>query len=255
METGADLLREENLSVAQGQTSPSSGEGIDVSIVVPVLNEAERIVRCLQPLQEFRHSGGVELIVVDGGSDDDSTMLAAPLCDQVIAAPRGRALQMNAGVRTSHGRLILFLHSDTQLPDDHKWLEPLKTVARSGGWGFFAVRLDGNEIWTKVISQFINWRSRSTGIATGDQCLFVERRTFDKAGGFPAIALMEDIALSKALKRCQQKPFNPQMTVITSSRRWRRHGVVKTVLLMWWLRFLYAVGVAPERLYDIYYKN
>ena len=242
------------LSVAQGRTDSDCPIGVPwVSIIIPVLNEAGSVVDCLLPLQSFRHNGDLELIVVDGGSDDDTEVLAAPLCDRLVVATRGRAAQMNAGADASRGRVLVFLHVDTELPDGDGWLQGLSVIVKQGGWGFFSIKLSGDEMWARVISLFINWRSRLTGIATGDQCIFVERRRFFDLGGYPPIPLMEDIALSRLFKRGGQAPFNPGLKVITSSRRWRRNGVVKTVLLMWLLRSLYALGVSPCRLHRLYY--
>jgi len=241
-------------SVAQGRIGSDRPIGVPrVSIIIPVLNEAGGVVDCLLPLQRFRHNGDVELIVVDGGSDDDSEVLAAPLCDRLVVAARGRAAQMNAGADASRGRLLLFLHVDTELPDGDGWLQRVSVIVKQGGWGFFSVNLSGDEIWARVISLFINWRSRLTDIATGDQCIFVERQRFFQLGGYPPIPLMEDIALSKLLKRAGLAPFNPGLKVTTSTRRWRRNGVVKTVLLMWLLRSLYALGASPRRLHRLYY--
>lgn len=239
-------------SVAQAPNTSAGGDCM-VSIIIPVLNEAEQIVDCLQPLQRFRYSGKAELIVVDGGSEDDTEVLAEPLCDAVISTVPGRAQQMNVGAGTSRGEWLLFLHADTELPEGGQWLAGFSQPGQSAEWGFFSIRLSGSEWWARVISRGINWRSRLTSIATGDQCIFVSQRLFKSVGGYPNIPLMEDIALSKALKKLKHKPANPGLVVQTSSRRWRYHGVVRTVLFMWLLRFLYASGVSPKLLHRLYY--
>jgi rSAM/selenodomain-associated transferase 2 len=220
-----------------------------LSIVMPVLNEAGEIEVALQALTPYRRRG-VELIVVDGGSSDGTPELARPLADRVLASERGRAVQMNAGVAAAGGDILLFLHADTCLPEDAA-ATVLDGLAYSGCvWGRFDVRIDGGGL-LGLISLLMNWRSRMTGIATGDQAIFVSRSAFDAAGGFPAIALMEDVALSARLKRLG-KPLALQARVTTSPRRWRRHGTLRTVLLMWWLRLEFFLGVDPAKLARAY---
>jgi rSAM/selenodomain-associated transferase 2 len=212
-----------------------------LSIVMPVLDEAAGIEATLQALTPFRRRG-VEVVVVDGGSRDGTPDLA----DRVIAAPRGRAMQMNAGATTARGDVLLFLHADTRLPEDADRLV-LNGLSESGRvWGRFNVRIDGNGLFG-LISLMMNWRSRMTGITTGDQAMFVTRAAFEKVGGFPAIALMEDVALSAHLKRSGQ-PLALRARVTTSPRRWRKHGTLRTVLLMWRLRLSYYFGADPARL-------
>jgi len=216
-----------------------------VSIVMPVLDEAARIERTLAPLQAWRRAG-TELVVVDGGSADRTRELAAPLCDRLITAPRGRALQMNAGAAASRGHLLLFLHADTSLPAGARAL--LEDCARgSETWGRFDVRLDGRHRLLPVIAALMNWRSRITAVATGDQAIFVTRALFERCGGFPPLPLMEDIALSKRLRRVR-RPRCPRVRATTSGRRWEQGGVLRTVLLMWGLRFAYFLGVDAQRL-------
>jgi rSAM/selenodomain-associated transferase 2 len=216
-----------------------------LSVVMPVLNEAEAIEEALAALAPLR-GRGVEVVVVDGGSRDATVALARPLADVVISAPRGRGAQMNAGAAASHGDALLFLHVDTRLPGDADALIR-DGLARSGRisspfWGRFDVRIAGAHPLFPIIAAMMNLRSRLTGIATGDQAIFMSRAAFGP--GFPDIALMEDIAMTKRLKR-----FGPALCipspVVTSGRRWEKHGVMKTILLMWWLRLAYFLGANP----------
>jgi len=219
------------------------------SIIIPVLNEAAIIRQTLQRLQASRHRN-VEVIVVDGGSCDGTLELVKPLADQVISASKGRARQMNLGAQRAAGEYLLFLHADTRLPDH--WLSILADVAeRSAAWGRFDVRLSGRHPLLRVIETLMNWRSRASGIATGDQAIFVRRELFERIGGFPDNALMEDIVLSRRLKSCAA-PLCLRDQVVTSSRRWEENGIFKTVLLMWWLRLRFFFGADPDRLARIY---
>jgi len=212
---------------------------------MPVLDEAVGIARTLAPLQAWRRVGA-ELVIVDGGSADRTRELAAPLCDRLITAPRGRAAQMNAGAAASRGRLLLFLHADTSLPPEARAL--LEACARGAEtWGRFDVRLDGAHPFLPVIAALMNWRSRVTAVATGDQAIFVTRTLFEREGGFPPLQLMEDIALSKRLRRVR-RPHCLRLRVTTSGRRWEQGGVLRTILLMWVLRLAYFVGVDADRL-------
>jgi len=220
-----------------------------LSIVMPVLNEAATIKAALRTLVPYR-ARGVELIVVDGGSSDGSAEFARPLADKVLAAPPGRAHQMNAGAAAARGDVLLFLHADTRLPDNADALV-LDRLARTGrGWGRFDVRFDnGSLLW--IVAAMMNLRSRLTGIATGDQAMFVTRAALARVGGFSPIPLMEDIALSARLKRVS-RPLCLGARVTTSGRRWQRHGLVLTVLLMWRLRLAYFLGTDPARLARAY---
>ncbi len=221
-----------------------------LSIVIPVLNEAALIEAALQQLQALR-AAGIELIVVDGGSDDGSQFLAAPLADQCLQASGGRAGQMNAGAVAARGRYLLFLHIDTALL---LTAEQLRCFFSSGtiNWGFFPVRLSGSHCLLRVIAWAMSRRSALTAIATGDQCLFVDRHLFDLVGRFPEIPLMEDVALCKQLRK-QARPTIFPAYVTTSSRRWERRGIIKTVCLMWRLRLAYFLGAKPEALVKDYY--
>ncbi len=219
-----------------------------LSIVVPVLNEAAEIEAALHALAPFR-ARGCEVVVVDGGSADNTSALAAPLADRVTTASRGRASQMNAGAAAAKGDVLLFLHVDTRLPDNADILVR-ETLARSRRvWGRFDVRFTGGAL--SLIAWTMNLRSRLTGIATGDQAMFVKRDAFARPGGFPAIALMEDIALSAQLKRFS-RPICLAARVTTSPRRWQKHGTFRTVLLMWRLRLAYLFGARPDALARAY---
>lgn len=217
-----------------------------LSIIIPCLNEAQGIARTLAALEPVRRRGA-EVIVVDGASEDGTAERAAPLSDTVITAPRGRASQMNAGAARARGEILLFLHADTLLPEaaDALVIDGLKRARRS--WGRFDVRIDGRHFLLRAVERLMNLRSRITGIATGDQGIFVTRTLFTAAGGFPDIPLMEDVELTKRLKR-----FGPPLClnhrIVTSGRRWEQRGVLRTILLMWRLRLAYWLGVDPHRL-------
>jgi rSAM/selenodomain-associated transferase 2 len=188
----------------------------------------------------------VEIVIADGGSRDATRSLAAPLADRVIEVPRGRASQMNAGARAATGDALLFLHADTLLPPQAH-AAVLGALASGRDWGRFDVSIAGADPLFPVVAMFMNARSRWSGIATGDQAIFATRAAFDAVGGFPDIPLMEDVALSKALRR-RCAPACLASHVVTSGRRWERHGTLRTVLLMWRLRLAYALGADPHRL-------
>lgn len=217
-----------------------------LSIIMPVLDEGEGIAAALDALADLR-ALGTEVIVVDGGSRDATVQRARMRADRVISASRGRALQMNAGAEKSSGDVLLFLHADTRLPADAEHIV-LNGLQRSGrAWGRFDVEIGGRNPLLAIIARLMNIRSRLTGIATGDQAIFVRREAFRAAGGFAAIPLMEDIALSKRLKRVS-RPLCLRECVVTSGRRWESHGVLNTVLLMWRLRLAYFFGADPQAL-------
>jgi rSAM/selenodomain-associated transferase 2 len=221
-----------------------------LSIVMPVLNEAAHVEAALHTLAPLRNRGA-EVIVVDGGSHDGSAELAHPLSDQVLTAPRGRAVQMNAGAAIARGEVLLFLHADTRLPDDADCLV-LDGLAQSGRvWGRFDICFGDDDRLLRLVAATMNVRSRLTGICTGDQAIFVTRAAFEAIGGFPAIALMEDVALSARLKRVS-RPLCLRARVTTSGRRWRAHGVLRIILLMWRLRLAYFFGADPANLAEQY---
>ena len=216
-----------------------------LSIVMPVLNEADRIGGALAALAPLR-AGGVEVIVADGGSSDATVQIAQHSADRIVTAARGRARQMNAGAAVARGDVLLFLHADTTLPPDADRLV-LDAVAGSNRvWGRFDVAIDGPAS-LGVVAMMMNIRSRLTGIATGDQAMFVKRDVYAAAGGVPEIELMEDIALSRRLKTFGP-PLCLQQRVVTSGRRWQQRGILRTILLMWRLRLAYFFGAQPAAL-------
>jgi rSAM/selenodomain-associated transferase 2 len=216
-----------------------------LSIVIPVLDEAAGIGDALRRLQPLRQRGA-EVVVVDGGSRDATVDVARPLADRVTSAGRGRAVQMNAGAAAARGEVLLFLHADTGLPDEAD--RHVAAAVQDGAlWGRFDVVIDGTHPMLKVVAWSMNRRSRWSGIATGDQAMFVRRDVFSAMGGFPDIALMEDIALSRALRR-RGRPACLRQRVHTSGRRWQQRGVFRTILLMWRLRLAYFLGADPADL-------
>jgi rSAM/selenodomain-associated transferase 2 len=216
-----------------------------LSIIVPALDEAAIIAGALQALAPFRQRGA-EVIVVDGGSQDGTAELARPHADRVVGAKRGRGAQMNAGAHVARGEALLFLHADTKLPPDADRLVS-GALAGANGWGRFDVHIEGRSPLLALVAVLMNWRSRLTGIATGDQAMFASRKIFGEAGGFPEIPLMEDIALSRRLKRIA-RPICLAARVTTSGRRWERHGVLRTMLMMWRLRLAFFLGADPAAL-------
>ena len=223
---------------------------MSLSVVIPVLNEEAEIADVLNALAPLR-ARGAETIVVDGGSCDRTVVLAAPLADRVLTAPRGRAVQMNAGAAAAAGDVLLFLHADTRLPPEADRLV-LDGLARSGRqWGRFDVRISGRHPLLRVVAALMNIRSRVTGIATGDQAIFARRDLFERIGGFPDIPLMEDVALSARLKRAGE-PLCLTRRAVTSGRRWEQHGVMRTIVLMWRIRIAYSLGASPARLARLY---
>ncbi|MDX1588888.1 MAG: TIGR04283 family arsenosugar biosynthesis glycosyltransferase [Oleiphilaceae bacterium] len=216
-----------------------------ISVIVPLLNEADGIATTLGPLQAWRIAGH-EVILADGGSRDASREAARGLYDRWLDAPRGRARQMNAGAALARGDVLLFLHADTVLPADA--LAQLQAFAASDSlWGRFNVRLSGGGALFRLIGFLINWRSRLTGIATGDQGIFVRADLFHRLGGFADIPLMEDVELCRRL-RALGRPRCIRARALTSSRRWREHGPWRTIFLMWRLRWEYWRGRPPEQL-------
>lgn len=234
----------EDHSVRSSQI-PSETPHTQVSIIIPVVNESDVIIPILQQLQSLR-SLGHELIIVDGGSSDETISLAEPLSNVVIQSDRGRAIQMNAGAGIARGDVFWFLHADTLIGGDS--LDLLCHSLSSGyDWGRFDVHLSGQHWSLRVIERMMNLRSCLTGIATGDQGLFMTRQIFTQVNGFPRIPLMEDIEISRRLKKLS-RPACVQQAIITSSRRWEQNGILRTVFLMWRLRFMYWLGVPAEKL-------
>jgi rSAM/selenodomain-associated transferase 2 len=222
-----------------------------VSVIVPVLNEADTLAESLTRLRTALADDD-ELIVVDGGSVDHSIDIARQLADTVLTSDQGRSFQMNAGAVCARGVWLWFIHADTVLNARHR--EALGSLVSRTLWGRFDVRLSQPRPLFRVIAFMMNWRSRLTGIATGDQALFVRRDVFREQGGFPEQPLMEDIALSRRL-RALARPACLRPPVITSSRRWERHGAWRTIWLMWSLRFRYWRGASPDALHRDYYRG
>ena len=218
-------------------------------IIVPVLNEAAGIAAHLGRLQGLRERGA-HVVVVDGGSSDDTLSVARRHADLALIAPRGRAAQMNAGAAACPAEVLLFLHADTVLPEGAE--EKVLLACRAAdAWGRFDVRIPSPRPLLGWVARLMNWRSRLTGIATGDQTLFVRNELFERVGGFPELPLMEDIAICKQLKRFSH-PHCLRDKVETSARRWERHGVWRTIFLMWRLRAAYYFGADPNRLAILY---
>lgn len=217
-----------------------------LSVIIPVHNDAAALAVALIACRPLR-GRGAEVVVVDGGSTDDTRSIAVGAADRVVTAPRGRAAQQNAGAREARGDVLLFLHSDTELPPDADTLIRDAVVTGGAHWGRFDVRFDTGQPMLRVVAAMMNTRSRLSSIATGDQGIFVRRDAFAAVGGFPSIALMEDIELSKKLRQLSQ-PACLRATVTTSARRWVTNGVWRTIILMWSLRLAHFLGVSPTRL-------
>lgn len=218
------------------------------SIIVPTLNEAEGIGDFLLALQGLREH--CEIIVADAGSTDGTHKISSGFVDQFITVAKGRAKQMNAGVEKASGEIFIFLHADTYLPEQalqYIW----QGIEKGAQWGRFDIQLTGQSGMLKVIAQMMNWRSRMTGIATGDQGIFITRQAFMQIGGYADIALMEDIEASMRLKKISL-PYCIKATVKSSARRWEEFGVWRTIALMWSLRFRYYLGASPEALVQLY---
>ncbi len=222
-----------------------------LSIVIPALNEASGIVAALAPLQTLR-TNGAEVVLVDGGSIDATRELANPLVDRVIDSAPGRAVQMNAGAAAATGEALLFLHADSLLPEgaDRLIFDALNEMGSV--WGRFDVAIIGHHFMYSVIAWFMNHRSRLTGIATGDQGIFMTRVVFEQSGGFPVQPLMEDIELCARLRKIAP-PACLREKIVTSARRWDRNGLWRTILLMWRLRLRYWMGASPTELHRAYY--
>ena len=216
-----------------------------LAVIIPTLDEAGRIRGALEALAPLRAQGH-QVIVVDGGSADATRELAEPLCDRVVSSARGRALQMNCGARHASGDALVFLHVDTLLPPDGDLL--IDKALENRWWGRFDVEIEGRPRLLKVVAWAMSLRSRLSGIATGDQAIFVRREAFP---GFPEIALMEDVAFSATMKRASA-PACLRARAQTSGRRWEGRGVLRTVWLMWRLRLAFALGADPARLAERY---
>lgn len=224
-----------------------------LSIIIPTLDEAARIVGTLESVRDLRRRGH-EVIVADGGSSDATVALTRGLADRIVCSSAGRAEQMNAGARAASGDVFLFLHADSRLPGEADRLVLQGLAASAAAWGRFDVQIRGARPLLRLVGGMMNLRSRLTRICTGDQGIFVRRETFEAIGGYPRQELMEDIAISVRLRRVSA-PLCLRQRCLTSARRWESRGVMRTILLMWWLRLQYAVGVAPARLARAYGKR
>lgn len=223
-----------------------------ISIIIPVLNEADGIEVFLKKLQAFRKSGH-ELVLVDGKSDDNTCTLARPFVDQMISCEKGRAKQLDQGVKMATGQVFLFLHADTLLPENAVQAI-LEALFKGYYWGRFNVRLSGSHFLFRIIERMMNWRSCITGIVTGDQAIFMSKMLYYDIGGMPQIELMEDIELSKRLNKWT-KPVCLKAFVITSSRRWEKNGILSTLFFMWNMRLQYFFGASPKDLCNKYYPQ
>lgn len=223
-----------------------------LSIIIPVLNESRHLLATLKSLTQLTQHDH-EIILVDGGSQDNTLAIARPYADRIITSVKGRAQQMNHGARNARGEILWFLHADSLIPDHADQLIVNIMQQTHSAWGRFNIRLSGSKRVFRIIEQFINRRSRLTGIASGDQGIFVLRREFETIDGYADLPLMEDIELSKRLKKIS-RPACLTQSITTSSRRWESNGVIKTVILMWYLRFAYFIGTPADKLARLY-KN
>jgi rSAM/selenodomain-associated transferase 2 len=221
-----------------------------LSVIVPTLNEAGCILSTLEALQPLR-SRGHEIILVDGGSSDATLDLSQPLVDRAVQSPPGRARQMQAGADLSSGSILWFLHADSNIPSHADTLIMAALQKAHTNWGRFDISFTGSHPLMKCVAWFMNQRTRLTGIATGDQGIFVRRTLFDKVGGLPSIPLMEDISFSRSLKQ-HDRPCRVTQPLGTSPRRWHAQGILRTIVTMWGLRLAYFAGIKPERLVKFY---
>ena len=234
-------------------TPPGSASAFTLSIILPVLNEAAGMAAALAALGPLVDNGA-QIIVVDGGSTDATVAIALTTCSpsiKVVHASKGRAVQMNAGAEHAAGKALLFLHADTLLPDGADVLVQTALASGQHVWGRFDVRIEGQSMWLPVVAALMNLRSKLTGIATGDQAIFMTHAAFTSRRGFAAQLLMEDIDMSQRLLKLSRPACLPQK-VVTSGRRWDTRGVWRTIVLMWRLRFAFWRGIPPEQLAQLY---
>ncbi len=228
---------------------------LKLSIIIPCLNEAQNIATTLHRLQKARNRGH-EIILCDGGSRDNTVKISQPLVDHLLNTAAGRATQMNAGAHIAKGNVLCFLHADTLAPEniDEIILNAFTVSSHRKVWGFFTIKLSSSRWPFRIIEWLINKRSCITKIASGDQGIFIKKSTFQKLSGYTEIPLMEDINISKHLKKLSHPVCIKSSPLITSSRRWEKHGIIRTVLLMWRLRFAYFCGAPADTLSKVY-KN
>lgn len=225
-------------------------DSVHLSIIIPVLNEAEHLHNCLMQLFAASASqADCEVIVCDGGSSDETLAVAAKFPCRLLTSTPGRAVQMNLASRHAHGQWLLFLHADSCLP-----VAFIDEIDKATDWGYFRLRLSGQHFLFPVIGSAINLRSALTRVAGGDQALFFRNTFFHSINGYPQIPLMEDIAICKTARRLA-RPYISKHALLCSSRRWRQNGVVKTILLMWSIRLAYWLGVNPLLLHKFYYPQ
>lgn len=217
-----------------------------LSIIIPALNESRHLLASLQSLSLLKNHPH-EIIIVDGGSDDDTLKIAEPYVDFIFTSEKGRATQMNMGAAHASGDILWFLHADSLIPDNAYKHICTSLQNNQHIWGRFNIKLSGSNPVFRIIEQLINLRSKITKIATGDQGIFVLRSEFEKLNGFAAQPLMEDIQLCKQLKKISA-PACLVNTITTSSRRWESRGIIKTVILMWYLRLAYFLGTPASKL-------
>ena len=224
-----------------------------LSVIIPALNEAGCIRELCAALQPLR-SRGHEVILVDGGSDDQTLALGEPLVDRTLCSARGRALQMQVGAAAANGTILWFLHADTGVPDNPDQLILAALENGRTDWGRFDISLSDRHLVLRSVAYLMNLRSRISGIATGDQGIFVRRSLYVQVGGIPSLPLMEDIALSRVLKK-HGRPACIRQKLLTSARRWQKYGIARTILTMWGLRLAYFIGISPHHLAKYYATN
>jgi rSAM/selenodomain-associated transferase 2 len=224
-----------------------------ISIIIPTLNESAELKTTITHIHKNAHTTDYEIIIADGGSKDDTVSIAKKHYCKIIPSSKGRGLQLNNGAKHAKGDILLFLHADTLLPKDFDQYidEQFKISPSKHAWGRFSVKLTGNHAFFRVIERMITLRSKVTGIATGDQAIFVKKDVFDIINGYENIPLMEDVEICKRLKKISF-PVCLEQKVLTSSRRWEENGIIKTILLMWMLRLSFYIGISPNALVRLY---
>lgn len=237
-----------SISETDASCAADAADPVSVSVIVPTWNEAAVVA---ETLRRARQPGVGEIVLVDGGSDDGTAEVARDLADVVVTSARGRAAQMNVGARHARGEVLLFLHADTHVPPGFALEAAAACSSGAVIGGRFDVELQPSSFLLRLTGELINRRSRLSRVATGDQAIFIRRDVFEALGGYAEIPLMEDLDLCRRMKRAGEIACL-RSRVTTSSRRWRQHGTVRTILLMWTLKALYYAGVSPERLHRLY---